>query len=145
MAYCIRSDLTGIVILPVVYLIILLGNAAYLILVFAPKVRSYIFSGLGVKYFPAGNLIELIFYELCSFFMVWSHLATMCVQPGFIPRNYTYNDEKLPISYKIALNKEIMVRVPTESDMGRPKANSEKAPHPDNISEKSMAYLDKES
>ena len=95
--------------------------------------------------FPSGNLVELFFYEVCSFMMVWSHLATMCVQPGFIPRNYKYQDEKLPISFKIALNKEIMIRLPTDSEQARPKANSEKGPHNENVSEKSLAYLERES
>ena len=54
--------------------------------------------------------------------MVWSHLATMCVEPGFIPKDYRYKDNLLPISYKIVLKKEVMVRNLEDSELGRPNA-----------------------
>ena len=52
-------------------------------------------------------VVELCFYELVTFMMIWSHLATMCVQPGFVPLCYKYQDEKLPVGFKIVLDKSI--------------------------------------
>lgn len=33
----------------------------------------------------------------------------MCRQPGFVPKNYEYNDAKLPFSFKIGLKGKIEV------------------------------------
>jgi hypothetical protein len=71
----------------------LLGNIAYVIMIFFPKVQSFHKSIESDKRFPIWHLVELFFYEVVSFFMVWSHLATMCVEPGFIPKDYRYKDD----------------------------------------------------
>jgi len=72
----------------------LLGNVAYIYLVFYPALKQYTKHEEEIldapKRFPVGTLIEFLIYELISFMMIWSHMATMCVQPGFVPKNYQY-------------------------------------------------------
>lgn len=59
--------------------------------------------------FPFGIIIELFFYELASILMILSHSAVMCREPGFVPKNYEYDDAKLPFSFKIGLKGKIDV------------------------------------
>ena len=61
------------------------------------------------KKFPVGIIIELFFYELVSILMILSHSAVMCREPGFVPKNYEYEDAKLPSSFKIGLKGMIEV------------------------------------
>ena len=70
----------------------LLGNGAFLWVVVRPKffrdrIDAIQEEAPGLAYLVLG---ELILYELFSFMMLWSHLATMCTDPGFIPFNYKY-------------------------------------------------------
>ena len=81
MVYCIRSDCTGIFMLPVVYLIMILGNAAFIIIIVCPSLNQYVRSiddPDSNHKFPVGTIIEWFFYELFSFMMIWSHSKTMC-------------------------------------------------------------------
>lgn len=119
MVYCIRSDSTGIQILPFVYFVMLVGNIGFIFLVVYPAVRSYRRKkddDISVP-FPWAMVIEFILYEIFSCFMVWSHCMTMLVEPGFVPRNYKYVDEKLPVIVKVALNKTMEVEI---ENQGRP-------------------------
>ena len=83
MVYCIKNDTTANWILPVVYISMLIGNVAYIVLVFKPLIDEY--TQQQTDRFPAGALVEFLFFELFNFMMVWSHIATMCTQPGFVP------------------------------------------------------------
>jgi hypothetical protein len=99
MVYFIHSDATGIVMMPIVYLIMLAGNTAYIIVVVYPRIKAFLPFGsedstaalieddgadpagaeLENESLPVGLLIEWLFYEFFSFLMLWSHLATMCI------------------------------------------------------------------
>lgn len=46
--------------------------------------------------------------------MVWSHLSTMCRDPGFIPLGYKYEVDKLDTSIKYQAKNLSMVEGPIE-------------------------------
>ena len=78
MVYCLRSDSTGIIILPVVYIAMLAGNVSFILFTVYPSLTKYTDKEDGVdiaKKFPIGVLIEWFFYEFFSFLMIWSHSA----------------------------------------------------------------------
>ena len=54
--------------------------------------------------------------------MVWSHVYTMCTQPGFVPMNYRYKIELLPTQFHKALNvKEPPVAIEMRSELASPE------------------------
>ena len=54
-----------------------------------------------------GAVIELILYEIFSLLMIWSHLATMCRDPGFIPFSYRYNKELLSKPFQVVQDQDM--------------------------------------
>ena len=45
-------------------------------------------------------LAEYIVYSTIWFMMVISHISTMCIDPGFIPRGYKYDEEAIVAPFK---------------------------------------------
>ena len=45
-------------------------------------------------------LAEYLAYAACWSLMVASHIMTMCIDPGFIPMDYKYNEEVLAAPFK---------------------------------------------
>ena len=91
-----------------VYLIMFAGNGVFLYVVLYPRLKKadsvYVGDGTGQNDLQEEDenenkrlrvIIETCFYELFSFMMIWSHLATMCTDPGFIPFHYRYNTNVL--------------------------------------------------
>ena len=64
-----------------VYIIMLLGNLVYILSIVRPAINT---DGLN------GALIDYFCYCVLWMLMVFSHVFTMCVDPGFIPHNYEY-------------------------------------------------------
>jgi hypothetical protein len=64
-----------------------------------------------------------------------------------VPFDYKYQDNKLPVTYKILLKKEIMDQNSKDDEQDRPHAKRSKSPRlqKESISEKSLAYLERES
>ena len=83
MCYCMSKDSMGLLISIGVHLIMLLGN-----LLFTFTVGYPFFSGQ--RSATLDLYIELPLYWLLWGMMVWSHSATMCRDPGFIPKDYKY-------------------------------------------------------
>ena len=79
----------------IVYLSIIFAWANHFIVFVYPRI---IWSG--AKRTPA-DVIEFIFIEIFYILMIWSHLYTMCTDPGFIPKGYRYREDLLPVKYKI--------------------------------------------
>lgn len=69
-----------------VYIIMLMGNATF----FFTVVRR----NLGTDD-ENGRLIEYGCYSLCWLLMFMSHVMTMCVDPGFVPKNYKAYNERI--------------------------------------------------
>jgi len=109
-----RTDSCSNCVLPFVYIMMIIGNLAYIFLIFKPEIDKYVHQKTIA--FPTRMVVEFVIFEFFNCMMVWSHLATMCVEPGFVPYNYQYKDAKLPLSYKIGLNKEIIMPVNAEDD-----------------------------
>ena len=95
-----------------VYLIMLLGNSIYIYVVVVPHLKNK------EEYIDADQegpveqetpndakfmriIIEWIIYEIFSFMMWWSHVSTMCTDPGFIPFRYKYNTDYLTKPFKV--------------------------------------------
>lgn len=110
-------------------------------------------------------VIELCLYEMFSALMVWSHLATMLVEPGFVPLAYQYKDDSLPMIYKITLQKGLIIEEESREPIGtksfqvkrpsndkevpniQPQANDSEIELPvmsKSIMEKRLAYLQNE-
>ena len=64
-----------------------------------------------------------------------------------MPFDYKYQDNKLPVTYKILLKKEIMDQNSKDDEQNSPHAKLSKSPRlqKESISEKSLAYLERES
>ena len=64
-----------------------------------------------------------------------------------MPFDYKYQDNKLPVTYKILLKKEIMDQNSKDDEQDRPHEKRSKSPRlqKESISEKSLAYLERES
>ena len=73
------------------YIIMGLGNLMLFISVINPK--------LGTED-ETSALIEYACYVFFWTMMVLSHMSTMCVDPGFIPKNYVCNEENLASPFK---------------------------------------------
>ena len=70
-----------------VYLIMFIGNGTFFLTV--------VWKSLDTED-EMSRLIEYGCYSACWFLMFLSHVMTMCVDPGFIPRNYNaYKQEVL--------------------------------------------------
>jgi len=102
MVYCFYKDAVGLVVCFLVYLMVISGNLVFTVHIVYPaltKMAPYD----DVENYQAKRVaivIEWVFYEICSVFMVWSHLGTMCKDPGFIPKGYRYDASKLPTEFK---------------------------------------------
>lgn len=59
----------------------------------------------GIKWTFSSVQIEYIFYLVASLLMIWSHMATMCRDPGFIPKGYRYDENNLVKPYSTYANK----------------------------------------
>lgn len=91
--HCFRNDAVGLGTLVIVYTMMLIGNILFLFSACFP-----VFTG--EKELHPAFTIELIVFETLWLMMVWSHTYCMCTEPGFIPRNYRYNIDKLPPHFK---------------------------------------------
>ena len=67
-----------------VYVIMLIGNGIMLLTVVKPAIGEDNQSTM---------LIEYLCYLFFWLMMVFSHVSTMCADPGFIPRRYEYKEE----------------------------------------------------
>jgi len=94
--YCQTKDPTSLITLVIVYTVMVLGNLIFLFTVGYPTFTQQ-------EPVRAGCVIELIVFEFFWLLMLWSHFATMCRQPGFIPLNYRYDREKLPLDFRSLL------------------------------------------
>ena len=63
-------------------------------------------------------LIELIVYELFSFMMLWSHLATMCTDPGFIPFHYRYDQDRLTKPFQVITDGDMTGKELKQASLG---------------------------
>lgn len=81
------KDCMGLTISVGVYLLMFSGN-----LLFTYTVGYPFFSGQEEASYDV--YIELPLYWLLWSLMIWSHLATMCRNPGFISLGYKYQFEK---------------------------------------------------
>ena len=45
-------------------------------------------------------LLEYFCYLFFWLMMVFSHMSTMCIDPGFVPRGYKYNEEVIAAPFK---------------------------------------------
>lgn len=99
--HCFRKDLVGLGTLMLVYAMMIIGNLLFLYSACWP---------MFMKKVPvtAVPLIELVVFEVLWTFMFWSHTYCMCTEPGFIPTNYRYNQEKLPIKFKAVINPSLL-------------------------------------
>lgn len=91
--YCLLKDGTGLAISAFVYAIMIAG-----LLLFLYAVCWSTWSGQEDRGFVI--YVELAIYSFFWFMMVLSHMATMCRDPGFIPRGYNYQTEKMPASLR---------------------------------------------
>lgn len=57
----------------------------------------------GIIGWEAKVITEIIIFETIWLLMVWSHSYCMCTEPGFIPKNYKYQTEKLPAKFREAI------------------------------------------
>ena len=83
----------------IVYGMMLVGNMLFLFSAMWPVF-------LQSKPWSVGPLTEFIVFETLWTFMFWSHTYCMCTEPGFIPKNYRYNNEKLPHHFKLVINRK---------------------------------------
>lgn len=90
------KDGMGVVTLFLVYGSMLLGQALFIYSVAWPT-----FTG---ERTDAGRIVgvvfELLLFEALWFMMLWSHTATMCIEPGYIPKSYSYSQERLPNTFR---------------------------------------------
>ncbi len=91
--HCIRKDTVGLGTLVLVYLAMTLGNLLFIFSVIYPTAAGNVAPN-------AGMVIESMVFETIWLLMVWCHSYTMFVQPGYIPLNYRYLNEKLPEQFK---------------------------------------------
>ena len=95
-----------------VYLIMFLGNAIYFYVVVFPHLKpkdEYIDDdqeGAVVQETDDDKktlkiIIEFVFYTVFAFMMWWSHISTMCTDPGFIPFHYRYNTDSLTKPFRV--------------------------------------------
>ena len=91
--HCFKKDAVGLVTLCIVYGMMLVGNLLFLFSAGWPMMRGYSEVTVGV-------VAELLVFELLWFLMLWSHTYCMTTEPGFIPKNYRYQLEKLPNKFK---------------------------------------------
>jgi len=84
--YLLCSDGLGRYMSIFVYSLMLLGNALVLFTVVVPRLDTDEQSSI---------LIEYACYAFFWSMMVLSHIFTMCVDPGFIPKDYQYKEEIL--------------------------------------------------
>ena len=68
------------------YLVMFAGNATYFLTV--------VWRFIGTES-ETDRIIEYVCYSTCWSLMLFSHIFTMCIDPGFIPKNYQYKDDNL--------------------------------------------------
>ena len=114
----------GLCMSSVVYFCVILGQLVFFMIVLIPDMKetyqieselekmsnpdydsSAFTSGEDDKWNISWNFsptqVEWIFYELATFMLIWSHLSTMCRDPGFIPINYEYDEIKLAKPFRL--------------------------------------------
>ena len=69
-----------------VYILMLLGNLVYILSIVRPAINTDDLKSA---------LIEYLSYCIVWLLMVFSHVFTMCVDPGFIPLSYEYKEHVL--------------------------------------------------
>ena len=99
-----------------VYSIILAGNLVFFMLVLVPDMKLTYQQMNGVSTQQAfvqyeefkwkmewnwtGTQIEYLCYQFSVLMLIFSHAATMCRDPGIIPKGYQYDEEKLAKPYR---------------------------------------------
>jgi len=106
--YLLCSDALGRYMSIFVYSLMLLGNGLVFFTVVVPKLDTDE---------QVSILIEYACYAFVWSMMVLSHISTMCVDPGFIPKDYKYKEEILAAPFNTIkaveaayLNKEAGVK-----------------------------------
>lgn len=84
-----------------VYIIMLLGHFVYFISVVKPA--------LGTDE-EQNALIEYACYGAVWLLMLFSHILTMCVDPGFIPKKYTYDEQVLAAPFSTLAAAETAIK-----------------------------------
>ena len=85
-----------------VYLVMILGNVLLTTSLNIPEQLFMMTLDLNGYY-----IVLWIWYQILWFLMLWSHLATMCREPGFIPLEYEYDTDLLSIElYKYLYNEQ---------------------------------------
>lgn len=54
-----------------------------------------IFQATHVEDMTTGLILEIIFYNLLALMSVWSLLMALFTNPGYVPQNYDYSQDKL--------------------------------------------------
>ena len=80
-------DPLGLSTLLMVYSAMIIGNVLFVYTVAWPTLAGHQ-SHPGVI---VSVVVELLIFESLWFMMLWSHQATMCRDPGFIPKRYSYD------------------------------------------------------
>ena len=101
--HCLTSDGLGVGMAIFVYSLMSLGNFLFYYSHLEP-VRTTDEEAF------TDRLIEYICYLVLWTLMVFSHLRTMCVDPGFIPLEYEYDEEVLARPFKTLAQVEIAIR-----------------------------------
>lgn len=87
-------DWCGVICVSFTYLTLMIANVSFINIVIVPEVHR-------------DNTLDiwiiLAFYEAVIILIVWSHLKTMCAEPGYIPKGYSkYKKQCLPVKYQQA-------------------------------------------
>jgi len=77
-----------------VYLVMVYGFSAHFFIFAQPRIFS------NTTVLSHGEIIELAVFWTFFALMVWSHMHTMCSDPGRIPLGYQYREEDLPDKFK---------------------------------------------
>lgn len=94
--HCFKKDAVGLGTLLIVYLMMVVGNLLFLFSALGPVL-------LHDKEWSTVATTELVVFETLWTFMFWSHTYCMCTEPGFIPHNYRYDNDKLPYHFKLVI------------------------------------------
>lgn len=104
--YCLYRDIMGLCTLTLVYGAMLLGQALFIYTVAYPTLAGHQTNG-GIIFTV---VLEILIFEILFFMMFWSHSYTMCHDPGFIPKKYSYQQEKLPPKFKTLIESKVDYR-----------------------------------
>lgn len=88
-----------------VYIVMLLGQLVYFLAIVKP-----VLDDSSTDSEKQNVLIEYVCYSMFWLLMLFSHLLTMCVDPGFIPKKYSYDESVLAAPFNTLAAAESSIR-----------------------------------